>query len=140
MIEIRPNAGQDITDWVAERVDATTFGDSVNFGFFDEDKLVGGVVFSEYRVEDITFSGAFEDKRCFTRKGLRTFFHYPFKQLKCHRITAYTETDNKRANKLLKKLGFTLEGTMREISEKGKDANIYGMLERECKWLGDRNG
>jgi RimJ/RimL family protein N-acetyltransferase len=137
MIEIRPNAGQYVTDWVAERVDATTFGDSTNFGFYDNDKLVGGVVFSEYRVEDITFSGAFEDKKCFTKRNLKYFFDYPFNQLKCHRITAYTETDNERANKLLKSLGFTLEGTMREISEKGKDANIYGMLERECKWLGD---
>jgi len=137
MIEIRPNAGQDVTDWVAERVDATTFGDSVNFGFFSGEKLVGGVVFSEYRVEDITFSGAFEDKSCFTRRNLRYFFDYPFNQLKCHRVTAYTETDNNKANKLLNKLGFTHEGTMREISEKGKNANIYGMLRKECKWLGE---
>ena len=140
MISIVPNAGQELTDWVAERVDATNFGNCVNFGFYKDDKIVGGVVFSEYRVEDITFSGAFEDKGCFTRRNLRYFFDYPFNQLKCHRITAYTETDNKRANKLLKKLGFTHEGTMREISEKGKDANIYGMLDRECNWLGDKHG
>lgn len=140
MIEVRPNAGEDVTNWVAERVDATTFGKCVNFGFYKEDKLVGGVVFSEYRIEDITFSGAFEDKACFNKRTLKVFFDYPFKQLKCHRITAYTETDNKRANKLLKALGFTHEGTMREISEKGKDANIYGMLDRECNWLGEENG
>ena len=137
MIQLVPNAGQEVTDWVAERVDATTFGECVNFGFYKDNKIVGGVVFSEYRVEDIVFSGAFEDKRCFTKRNLQYFFNYPFKQLNCHRITAYTETDNERANKILKKLGFTHEGTMREISEKGKDANIYGMLDRECNWLGE---
>ena len=137
---MRPNAGQEVTDWVSARVDAVEFPEGVNFGFFDGDKIVGGIVFYEYRLEDIVFSGAFEDKRCFTRKFLNKFFDYPFKQLKCHRVTAYTETDNKRANKLLKNLGFTMEGTMREVSENGKDANIYGMLDRECKWIGEKNG
>jgi RimJ/RimL family protein N-acetyltransferase len=137
MIEVVINDGSHVSDWVAERVNATAFGDSVNFGFYKEGNLVGGVVFSEYRVEDIVFSGAFEDKACFTKKTIRDFFVYPFKQLKCHRITAYTETDNDKANKLLIKLGFSKEGTMREISERGKDANIYGMLKRECTWIGE---
>ncbi|MCS5590724.1 MAG: GNAT family N-acetyltransferase [Candidatus Thioglobus sp.] len=140
MIDIVPNAGENVADWVAERVNATTFGSSVNFGFYKKGNLVGGVVFSEYRIEDIVFSGAFEDKGCFTKRSLKIFFDYPFNQLKCHRVTAYTETDNNEANKLLIKLGFTNEGTMREISEKGKDANIYGMLKRECTWLGEENG
>jgi RimJ/RimL family protein N-acetyltransferase len=137
MITLVPNAGQEVTDWVAKRVNATNFGASVNFGMYKDGELVGGVVFSEYRVEDIVFSAAFEDRGCLTRSILRTLCEYPFRQLKCHRVSAYTETDNKRANVILKKLGFVHEGTMREISENGKDANIYGMLERECKWLGD---
>jgi len=137
MIEVVPNAGDEVVKWVAERANARSFGESVCIGYYKKGKIVGGIVFSEYRIEDIALSAAFEDKECFIRENVKHVFKYPFEQLKCHRVTAYTETDNKSANKILKQLGFKHEGTMREIGENQKDANIYGMLQRECKWLGD---
>jgi RimJ/RimL family protein N-acetyltransferase len=135
MIEMRLNAEKFVTDWVASKIDIKDFGPNTTFGFFDSEKLVGGIVFNEYRIQNIAFSGVIEDKRCFTKFFLKKFFDYPFNQLKCHRITSYTEVDNDKANTLLKKLGFINEGIMREISEKGKDVNIYGMLKRECRWI-----
>jgi RimJ/RimL family protein N-acetyltransferase len=134
MIELRPNAGQEVTDWITKRVGVTALSDCTNFGFYEEDELVGGVVFYEYRVQDIVFSGVME-KGSFNKTMLRTLFNYPFIQLNCHRITAYTEIDNRQANFFLKRLGFKKEGTMREISERLKDINVYGMLKKECTWL-----
>lgn len=140
MIDVVPNAGEEVTDWVAKRANARSFGDSVCIGYYKSNKIVGGIVFNEYRVEDIVMSAAFENKECFTKENIAHVFHYPFQQLKCHRLTAYTETDNKKANKILKQLGFTQEGTLREIGENKQDANIYGMLRKECKWIGENNG
>jgi RimJ/RimL family protein N-acetyltransferase len=134
MIELVPNAGQEVTDWIVKRVGVTSLSDCVNYGFYEEGELVGGVAFYEYRVQDIVFSGVME-RGGFNRTMLRTLFHYPFHQLKCHRVTAYTEIDNREANVFLKRLGFKKEGTMREISENLKDINIYGMLKRDCTWL-----
>jgi len=134
MIELRPNAGQEVTDWITKRVGVTALTDCTNLGFYEEDELVGGVAFYEYRVQDIVFSGVME-KGSFNKTMLRTLFNYPFIQLNCHRITAYTEIDNRQANFFLKRLGFKKEGTMREISERLKDINVYGMLKKECTWL-----
>jgi|APSaa5957512493_1039668.scaffolds.fasta_scaffold25588_2 RimJ/RimL family protein N-acetyltransferase len=134
MIELRPNAGQEVTDWITKRVGVTALSDCTNFGFYEEGELVGGVAFYEYRIQDIVFSGVME-KGSFNKTMLRTLFNYPFIQLDCHRITAYTETDNRQANLFLKRLGFKKEGTMREISERLKDIHIYGMLKKECTWL-----
>jgi len=75
------------------------------------------------------------EKGGFNRTMLKTLFHYPCIQLKGHRVTAYTEVDNRQANLFLRRLGFVKEGTMREISENLKDINIYGMLKRDCTWL-----
>ena len=112
MIELVPNAGQEVTDWIVKRVGVTSLSDCTNFGFYEEGELVGGVAFYEYRVQDIVFSGVME-RGGFNRTMLRTLFHYPFYQLKCHRVTAYTEIDNREANIFLKRLGFKKEGTMR---------------------------
>ena len=98
---------------------------------------MGGVVFSEYREQDIVFSGAIDRAGVCSKRVLRQLFYYPFGQLKCHRISAYTEVDNRDAVRFLRRLGFTKEGRVRECSSNGKDAFIYGMLRRECSWLGD---
>lgn len=140
MIQLSVGKDKEVADWVAKRVDAETFGDCVTYGFHKDGKIVGGVVFYDWRIEDMVFSVAFEDSGCITRRILRVLFDYPFNQVGCHRITAYTDVDNEVSNKQLKRLGFQKEGRYREISRERKDANIYGMLRRECIWLGEKNG
>ena len=137
MIELRVGKDKEVSEWVMARTDADYFGECVTYGFFKDNQIVGGAVFYDWRIEDIVFSGAFEDKACFTKTNIKKFFHYPFNQLRCHRVSAYTDVVNDKANSLLKRLGFVNEGCFREISSKRQDANIYGMLKRECKWIGD---
>jgi len=66
-----PNAGQEVTDWIVKRVGVTSLSDCVNYGFYEDGELVGGVAFYEYRVQDIVFSGVME-KGGFNRTMLRT--------------------------------------------------------------------
>ena len=77
----------------------------------------------------------------FEGKGLvylstQSLIQYCFKDLKLNRLFLQIEFDNFRSIKLAEKLGFKLEGTLRQnIKEFGRfiDMNIYGLLAKETK-------
>jgi ribosomal-protein-serine acetyltransferase len=60
--------------------------------------------------------------------------NYLFKKLKLHRIYIQAATDNDASNKVIRKLGFKLEGVLREnekVRERYLDHYIYGMTESD---------
>jgi ribosomal-protein-alanine N-acetyltransferase len=70
------------------------------------------------------------------RRALRPVLDYGFNILRFERIEVFLNVDNERSAGLLKKLGFTFEGTLREyvLSPKGLiDQNCYSLLKREWK-------
>lgn len=134
-MELVPNAGLEVKEQIQSRVGVAALSNSTNFGFYQDGELIGGVAFYEYRIQDIVFSGYMDKGGVFNKKMLRELYYYPFVQLGCHRVTAYTEVDNREANIFLKRMNFTKEGRIREVSERLKDINVYGMLKRECKWI-----
>lgn len=135
MIELVPNASQKVVQMITQKVGVTALSNSTAFGFYEEGELIGGVAFYEYRMQDIVFSGYMDKGGSFTKQMFRKLYYYPFIQLGCHRVTAYTEVDNREANLFLRRMGFTKEGRIREVSDSLKDINVYGMLKRECKWI-----
>jgi len=80
-------------------------------------------------------------KKKYQRKGYGTessiaIINFCFKKMKFHKMYADTTPDNKGAQKLLKKLGFKLEGKIRDRNyKKGKwvDELDYGLLKNEWK-------
>jgi hypothetical protein len=68
------------------------------------------------------------------REYLWYCFHYPFEELKVHKILGLVESDNLEAQKLDEHLGFTLEATLKSAAPKG-DLLIYSMTRDQCKWL-----
>lgn len=57
---------------------------------------------------------------------------YAFEELELHRIYAYVETKNDNSKKVLQKLGFELEGTMKECEIKNGewiDLEIYAITQ-----------
>lgn len=66
--------------------------------------------------------------------ALKTFLHFLFDQWNFHRLTLDTWDGNLRAIKAYEKLGFTLEGRLREarfVQGHYHDALIFGMLRSE---------
>lgn len=126
--------------WVLERIrgiDASLFEgqwfDAI--GFLDQDeKLQGGVIYHHYRGYDIEALAAGEGQ-WLTPLKTRAIFLYPFTQLGCRRMTTYVARKNKRSRRFVERLGFRLEGTMRQYMPDGKDAMVYGMLASECRWI-----
>lgn len=73
-----------------------------------------------------------------TRRFLSSVFWYVFRQLNCSRCTAMVAASNIRAFRMNLRLGFQLEGVIRNALG-DQDVLALGMLTDECKWLGESN-
>lgn len=110
--------------------------DSFCLGMTDDDgELQGGVVFTNFDGVGVTLHSAGKTRMWLNRMFLKAIFSYPFKQLKCRRLTTIVRADNPHAKLVAEKAGFKLEGCLREAEPDGCDLYIYGMLKDECRWL-----
>ncbi|HEU4471517.1 MAG TPA: GNAT family protein [Flavisolibacter sp.] len=65
---------------------------------------------------------------------LPVLLHYLFEEIRVHRIEAMVETANSASAKLLQKLGFTLEGSLRDYEIKNGryiSLEVYSLLSHE---------
>lgn len=110
----------------------------VAMGWERHGELVSGVVYNHFSGNDIAMhvcgTGFWA-----TRAALKVYFEYPFLQLKCQRVTAYVASKNAKCLTLVNRLGFTPEGRLRE-GLPDDDLMVFGMLRRECRWLGAIHG
>lgn len=138
-IELVYGYDHEIGFWVANQLGIDGFGELRAIGVFDGEKIIAGVVYFNYRHPNIEMAVASIDRRWANRRTLKAFFSYPFIQLGCNRVTALVDSDNKKVRAFDERLGFVHEGTLRQGHPTG-DAEIYGMLKTECRWLeyGDR--
>ena len=132
------NDGERVVPYIDERIGGREHLplDSFCIGITDEaGTLQGGVVFTSFDGVGITLHSAGETRMWLNRTFLRTVFSYPFKQLRCRRLTTIVRADNPHASRVAEKAGFKLEGRLREAEQDGCDLLIYGMLKDECRWL-----
>lgn len=124
----------EIAQWVANELGTTSFGDCVAIGLIHEGAIIAGVVYYCYRPPSIEMAIASKSPKWCNRKTLRYLFNYPFNQLNCKRITVTVDSDKKDVQAFDERLGFVHEGTLRQAHPSG-DAEIYGMLKSECRWI-----
>lgn len=128
-----------VVKW-AEKQLGENFGLSAGIGVVVDGIPAAAVVYSELRhgksgnPHDIRASIVSVNKRWATRYSLSVLFAYPFHQLKVRRMTSVIAKRNKASRSLCERLGFRLEGTIRQGVE-GDDLCVYGILKSEVKWL-----
>jgi hypothetical protein len=129
-------ADEFISNHVASRIPhmQAPFGPCTALGIVRGGNLVGGVVYHGYVGHDIQVSIALDSSAFLPWRAL---FAYPFEQLGCARLTAFTGRKNKKARKLLENLGFRLEGVHERALDGTSDAMSYGMLKENCRWIRD---
>lgn len=69
-----------------------------------------------------------------SRSLIRAVFGYVFNELNCRHVTGRVDASLPWAGEL-SKLGFVLEGTLRQAAPSGADYLVFGMLRHECKWV-----
>lgn len=132
-----------VAKWVCDRIrdmDSPPEKDFEALGVVKDGRLIGGVIYNCYweiapGQHDIRVVIAGEPG-WLTKASLRALFSYPFMQLNCVRMTALIARANKKSLDLNQRLGFKIEGCIRDGFGQGKDALVTGLLKAECRWIG----
>lgn len=129
-----------VAEWVGHMLGGMEFHGAYAIGVMDGDKIIAGVVYTNYYTDTkkrplgIEMSIASVDKAWATRHNLKEFFAYPFTYLDVKRVTATCARKDIATRQFLTRLGFKLEGIGRKAWPKGGDCAAYSMLKHECKW------
>lgn len=104
-----------------------------------EGRLQCACIYHDYRSKSIEMSISAVNPKWATRGNIRAFLHYPFEQLNVNHVRAVIHCKNKRARRMVERIGFIHEGSLREAAEDGKNLLIYGMTREDAvRWLGER--
>lgn len=118
--------------WLEQKVGITLQQDARFIGRIVDGKVAWVVGFSHYQTHkngaDIELTVAAE--KGITRQSLKVVFGYVFDTAGCNRCTVKTSASNTKARELAMRLGFSLEGTLRE-GLGDEDTMIYGLLRNE---------
>jgi hypothetical protein len=121
-------------------VGAAGFGPCRSLGVVRGDRLLGGVVFHNFKGATMEVSGAFDRADWIRPATLRPLFAYPFLTAGCRNLLTVTPRRNWRARKLDEFLGFEVVGSIIGAYE-SDDAILYQMPREKCRWLkGDSHG
>lgn len=113
-------------DWV---------GDNYTIGFVQNNRLLGALIFHNLRPKcEVWWTIYTVDKHWCTLSVLKYIFMVAFDGLKCRRISLLVSRSNVKCLSLVKRLGFKIEGCLRQYRDNGEDAFILSMLNNECKW------
>jgi RimJ/RimL family protein N-acetyltransferase len=134
---------QAVRDWIFARVRDLTDPPQDLYeaiGVVSDGKLIGGVLYSNYHEiapgqHDCMLTAAGEPG-WLTRSTIRVLLSYPFRDLRCVRLTSVIAKSNKTARALNERLGFKIEGKIRDGRGTGKHCILYGLLKADAeRWL-----
>lgn len=128
----------EIAAWVSKRVprpfDPKNLGPYHAIGVEDaQGSPLAGFVYTRFKGHDVEITGASTSPRWAQRGVICALLHYPFIQMGCVRVTMFTAKRNKRARRVIRRLGFVEEGTHPLAFDGTNDAVSYGLL--RDKWL-----
>jgi RimJ/RimL family protein N-acetyltransferase len=109
-----------------------------NLWFVLSIKDAGGRVMAGFAVEylhdfDALFSGFVADRRAFTRRILMVLFASLFSRVA--RLTAKIDPEHHASKDIVRRMGFVYEGFLRRGLDGDRDAELYGMLVEDCRYL-----
>lgn len=132
--------GQDqiVATWVARHIPhmQSEFGPSSAIGVTDESgEPMAGVVFHDYQPAygTIQLSAAAISPRWATKRIVARMLHYPFGELKVHKVWTATQHQNERALKFNEGVGFKREGVLRDHFGTGIHAVICRMFDNDYR-------
>ena len=111
-----------VGEWVAEKVDqVSSWGDFYAMGAEVKGEIVSGVVFNNFNESNSTCHIAVSKPNKLFLELLDHAYGYAFGQCGLKRLTGLVASDNHKALKLDKHIGFVEEGVMRQAGRQGQD-------------------
>jgi ribosomal-protein-serine acetyltransferase len=134
----------DIASFMRESEIRFRDGRGIDFGLFEQGRVIGGfgatIGVVTYDEADIGYwLAADAEGRGLATECSRHLIGWLFDERDMYRITIRARTDNTRSRAIAERLGFTLEGILREallVQEEHHDAALYSLLRSE--WPGSR--
>lgn len=127
-----------VAAWVGRHVSPVIpdFGPCVAIGVAQGDAMLAGAVYNNWRHPNIEITFAMDSPKWASRRNIACILRYPFVQLRCLRITAFTAAGNDRARAFLTNplIGFVQEG-YHPHGFSHDDAVSYGLLRENCRWV-----
>lgn len=114
------------------------WGHFTALGLVRSDRLVAGIIYNNAATDNICIhAGAVANSLWATPDALYAMFDYPFNQLGMRRVTAPIRGKNLKTQRLVKRMGFVYEGSLRQFYP-DDDLHLYGLLREECQYLNMR--
>lgn len=134
-----PVFGRDdlVAKWVGANLGQVIVPPFVAIGFTEDGtSLCGGAVFNEWNGSnvEVTIYGP----GALRRSAIQTVLRYAFRQIKANRLTARTKRSNRVMRRLLPRLGFRFECSMKHYygPSRGEDALMFVLLPADAgKWI-----
>jgi RimJ/RimL family protein N-acetyltransferase len=128
--------GSEVGQWVAKRIQGGYFeGRSEAIGLERDGELVAGVIYENWNHRSIWCHIAIEGR--LTPEYLAAIFDYPFNTCQVEKIIVPVGSDNEQSIKVVKKMGFTEEGRIKEGRPHG-DIVFYTLRRDDCRFLNTR--
>lgn len=124
----------DVAAFVADALGCGHFNEPYQaIGYARDGRLVAGQIYEDMTASNIHVHVA--GAAALARGALRVLWRYVFRQLGCRRLTAVIRADHPRMTKILPRLGFRLEGVLRQYFD-ACDAMVFGLLKDEAPvWM-----
>jgi len=131
-------SNESVGHWVAEKLGSGYFAARSNaIGLMKDNKLIAGVIYENWNRRSIMCHIAVEGR--LTRLYVGAIFNYAFNVCNVEKIIVPVESHNLKSIKLIKNMGFTEEGRIKDSQPNG-DIILYTMVKGDCRFLGDRYG
>jgi hypothetical protein len=123
-----------VAAWAAGRMGQAVIPPFYAVGVMDNrGEPIGALIWSELTGANIELT--IYGPRAFPRGVIIASFAYAFNALGVSRITVRCQADKPKLIRLIEKMGWRREGTLRRFYGPELDAVIFGMVREDCRWL-----
>lgn len=134
-MKITSDNQSDMIEWAANILGCRFDVQAKAIGVVRHGALSAVVVYEDFTDYDCRIHVASDGSRYWlTRSFLCEVFHYPFVQCGLRRVTAFVQASNRVALRMDVRLGFRIEGRLRDATPDG-DVFVLGQLRSECPFI-----
>lgn len=127
--------GRHVIDWMLDKMGGRFSQDAIGFGLVENGAIIAAAAFDVYRPCSNSIECAMAFDKPVTRRFLRECACFVYQNLGVNRAQAVINLSNLKSINTTLRLGFTIEGLLRQGGTNGEDAVIMGLLRDECRWI-----